>query len=71
MNKKQFYAFKYTDGLGTTTGTPNTDPGRFNGRLSIAGSVHSFKSSKQRDKWVERTGSRAVPRSAFNSRKRP
>lgn len=50
--KRKFYAFEYTDGFNTTTGEPNTDTGKFNGRLSIAGYGKVFLSKKERDAWV-------------------
>ena len=51
-NKKRFYGFEFLNGRNTTTGEPNTDPGRFNGRLSIAGTPEIFESQAERDEWV-------------------
>jgi hypothetical protein len=51
-NKKNFYGFEFWIGRGTTTGEPNTDPGRYNGRLSIAGTPMLFDTQAERDRWV-------------------
>ncbi len=45
-----FYGFQYASGKSTTTGNPNPKTGE----LSIAGSLESFRSKKERDEWVAR-----------------
>ena len=47
-----FFGFEYKDGKNTTTGTINTDPGRYHGRLSIAGNAVAFQTKQDRDNWV-------------------
>lgn len=51
--KKHYYGFEYWGGRHTSTGTPNTDPGPYRDRLSVAGDAELFFSRKERDAWVE------------------
>jgi hypothetical protein len=51
-----YYAFEYADGKNTTTGRPNRDPGRYRGRLSIAGQAMVFHTKQKRDEWVQSGG---------------
>jgi hypothetical protein len=53
MNKRLFIGFEYWSGRNTTTGEPNKGPGKFHGRLSIAGDAKVFEGRALRDTWVE------------------
>jgi len=69
---KNYYGFEYADGVNTTSGQPNTNPGKFNGYYNTAGELKLFASKSARDEWVEigcssRAGRVAVtPREARN-----
>ena len=51
---KNYYGFEYADGVNTTSGQPNTNPGKFNGYYNTAGELKLFASKSARDEWVER-----------------
>ena len=57
-NKRHFYAVEYWDGRATTTGSANTDRGKYNGRLSNAITNKIFSSKKERDLWVSKSDKR-------------
>lgn len=64
-----YYAFEYADGKNTTTGSPNDDPGRYNGRLSIAGDGVAFKTKKERDEWISQPSKSFGGREAVSIRR--
>ena len=59
------YAFQYADGKKTYTGIPNDR----SGRMTIAGELKVFKTSKERSNWVNLGGNRRVSVNAKEVRK--